>query len=848
MVPVHTKSQRGLAGAFVLGSLAATAFLVGPTPARISAAAATSSPPHIMLIVDENKAYSSAQGSPYIIGNPDAPYINGLANTYTSATQWFSNQHGSPADYLDLISGSDQGLSEGTGPPYTTPNLVDELNANHISWKAYMESMPSACYNGGTTGVYEADHNPFAYFSDYTSLCSGGNGVIPYSQSQMSTDLNSTSPPDFVWITPNICDDMHTNGGLCGTNAVVNGDTWLSTNLPTVLSSSWYASGGIIIITWDESNTADVSGGGYGTGGHIATVVISANTNGPFGSPGDHYATLRGIEEAYGVPLLGNSANPSFGDITPAFGTPVSAPPPVVTAISPTDGAQTDSALVTITGSNFGGSGFSTSDVHFGATNVAASNAYPCPGSSAGCFVVDSPRQISAYTPAGPSPGPVDVQVTTPGGTSPINVNDRYTYIAPGAYTAITPFRVCDTRSILPNNQCTGKTLGPHSTVTLQISGEHGLSGQAVPSNARAVVVNLTAIDESSTNTYVTAFPAGESVPGSSNINLSGRAVQANLAVVQLSPSGQMSVFNALGNADTIVDVQGYFAPPSAPPVAGKYHSIAPLRICDTRSNTNTECAGTTDNPLPANTWRRVRLSGVPPGTQGAGSIPSDGTAAAAVFNLTATQGTKATYLSVEPPNGNDQCPTGPPPASNLNPAAGSVLPNRVVAPLGPLQDVCVYNSLGSIDFIIDVNGWFGDGAETGTGALFYSLPPTRICDTRAGSGTPCAGKPLTSNSVETVRVLGVATMPAIGATPQPVAVVANLTGVAGTAATYLTLYPSDVATPPRASDLNPGAGVAIANLAIVGLATSGSSTGDVNLYNAVGTIGAILDVAGWFQ
>ena len=208
--------------------------------------------PHIMLIVEENKAYSSAQGSPYVIGNTtSAPYINSLASKYASTTAWFGNQHNSPGDYLDLVSGANQGYTVNTTPPYATPTLVDELNTAGISWKAYMELMPSNCYRG-TAPLYLSDHNPFVFFSDYSSLCSGGNGVVPYTKSQISTDLNSGSPPDFVWISPNVCDDMHTAGSPCGSNPLVNGDTWLSQNLPTVLSSSWYTSGGIVILTWDE--------------------------------------------------------------------------------------------------------------------------------------------------------------------------------------------------------------------------------------------------------------------------------------------------------------------------------------------------------------------------------------------------------------------------------------------------------------------------------------------------------------------------------------------------------------------------------------------------------------------
>jgi hypothetical protein len=80
------------------------------------------------------------------------------------------------------------------------------------------------------------------------------------------------------------------------------------------------------------------------------------------------------------------------------------------------------------------------------------------------------------------------------------------------------------------------------------------------------------------------------------------------------------------------------------------------------------------------------------------------------------------------------------------------------------------------------------------------------------------------------------------------VAVVANLTGVAGTASTFLALYPSDAAHRPGSSDLNPAARDVIANLAVVSLSKTAPTSGFVNLYNSVGSINAILDVAGWFQ
>jgi hypothetical protein len=95
--------------------------------------------------------------------------------------------------------------------------------------------------------------------------------------------------------------------------------------------------------------------------------------------------------------------------------------------------------------------------------------------------------------------------------------------------------------------------------------------------------------------------------------------------------------------------------------------------------------------------------------------------------------------------------------------------------------------------------------------------------------------------------VAGVDGLPAAGGSSPPVAVIANVTAVFGTAYTFFTLYPSDVSLP-NASDLNVGSGENTPNLSIVKLATTGASAGDLNLFNDKGSINAIVDVEGWFQ
>jgi acid phosphatase len=256
-----------------------------------------------MVIVMENQEYAS------VIGSSSAPYIDSLAGTYVSATNWFGVQPNSVNDYLELVSGSNQGWAVPPPPPgsFTAPTVAGELSAQGVGWKAYMEDMPSDCYTGGNVNGYMNQHNPFMWFSE---SCNGR--VVPFANNFVG-DLNLGIMPPFAFVVPNRYNDMHDG-------SVAQGDQWLSTYLPTVLSSSWYQTGGKVIITWDEGKTTQGVNGGKG-GGHVATLVISkhAQGKGAYAAGGNHYGTLRAIEEAYNVHLLGASADANNGDLTPAF-------------------------------------------------------------------------------------------------------------------------------------------------------------------------------------------------------------------------------------------------------------------------------------------------------------------------------------------------------------------------------------------------------------------------------------------------------------------------------------------------------------------------------------------------
>jgi hypothetical protein len=426
--------------------------------------------------------------------------------------------------------------------------------------------------------------------------------------------------------------------------------------------------------------------------------------------------------------------------------------------------------------------------------------------------VVNSP-----YRPAGTYPLEfVVVGYSSPGCTTPVGYYQGIStsVISNGAYTTLTPTRILDTRSGLGG----ASTVGPNSAISVAVTGSLGSPAVTIPATATAVALNVTVVDTTA-NSFLSVYPTG-AVPGISSLNWAAGQTVPNLVIVQVGTSGQVSFYNNVGRTDVLADIQGYFSPEATGSTAGSFVPLTPSRICDTRptseSGISDQCTGET---LHAGATIPVTVSGN-------GGVPVAADVSAVVANVTVVNTSTDGFLSVYPG-------TTIPGVSNLNWRTGETVANRAIVKLSS-GDLTVYNNVGTTDVIIDVDGYITTSAAApSTETLFTPITPTRVLDTVTGGGTLGAGLTLTQ------QFSGNAALSPFGGAATAVAM--NVTAVAGSKASYLTVYPSGAT--PNASDINWAAGATVPNFDLAAL----SSTGLVTAYNSVGTVNIIMDAFGYF-
>lgn len=288
---------------------------------------------HVFVIMMENTGYNA------LIGNPNAPWINAAAGKYGLATNYFGVTHPSQPNYIASTSGSTNGVPDDNDITINVPNIVDQLEGNGKTWKAYMQSL-SLCATKVDhmcgDQLYERKHNPFVSYLDVQSNPARMANIVDLSQ--LSTDLATGNVPNYVWISPDQCNDMHgrSTAGACNfgnvQGLISTGDTFLKNTVGSIMSSSAWTGNSAIFVTWDESDFTGSGPFGFGDtrgccdanpgGGHVVSIVISHSDHSARTSSVayNHYSLLRTIQDGWQLGCLGftcDTANvPAMSDLT----------------------------------------------------------------------------------------------------------------------------------------------------------------------------------------------------------------------------------------------------------------------------------------------------------------------------------------------------------------------------------------------------------------------------------------------------------------------------------------------------------------------------------------------------
>ena len=262
-----------------------------------------------------------------------------------------------------------------------------------------------------------------------------------------------------------------------------------------------------------------------------------------------------------------------------------------------------------------------------------------------------------------------------------------------GRYHPVAPFRIYDSRN-------GGGSLGPGGTRDLQVAG---VAGSGVPATGvAAAVINVT-VDRTTSQSFLTVFPTGSQRPATSTLNWPPGKTIANLTEVALGAGGQVTVFNAAGSTDVILDVEGWVGVPGPAAPDGLFNPLLPARVLDTRNAIGVPASA----PIGPGASIDVQVTG-------RGGVPVGGVEAV-VLNLTATNATVQSFLTAYPAGG------ARPGTSNVNFYPGSSVPNRAVVRLGTGGQVWRKTVAGLTELV--GHPWIRQAASTPSPTSMDGLP-----------------------------------------------------------------------------------------------------------------------------
>jgi len=255
---------------------------------------------HIVIIMFENQEFDN------VIGNSDMPTFNKLANEDTLLTQYYAVRHPSLPNYIALMSGDTFGITENCTDCFIdAPSLPDLIEASGRTWKTYQEDMPEPCFVGSEDN-YEQKHNPFIYFDPIRldkARCE--RSIVPFSALQ--ADIEAGTLANFIFITPNICNDGHD----CSLDVA---DRWLGNQLDIIIPALEKDGPNYLLVMMFEEGDSDAACCGLpedDAGGRVPVVFLSPQVKDAFqdDTPYSHYSLLRTIADAWGLKYLGHATD-----------------------------------------------------------------------------------------------------------------------------------------------------------------------------------------------------------------------------------------------------------------------------------------------------------------------------------------------------------------------------------------------------------------------------------------------------------------------------------------------------------------------------------------------------------
>jgi hypothetical protein len=283
--------SRRLAAALALIALIAVLALYPPDPAS------TLTPPsRVAVLVLENRSFEQ------VIGNRSAPFLNRLAHRYALATDYYAVGHRSLPNYIALTGGDTNGIVDNcTTCDTERANLLNELDAAHVSWRAYFEGLRPGSSLIGRTRDYNPHYDPFGYYERVEGSATARARIGNFTQ--LRHDLARGRLPRFSWIAPDVFHDGHSA-------SLAAADRWAAKTVPRIIRD--LGPRGVLYVLWDEGPNSDLRGpDGTLGGGRIPLIAAggAARRHATDGVPANHYALLKTIETQLKVPLLRNAAH-----------------------------------------------------------------------------------------------------------------------------------------------------------------------------------------------------------------------------------------------------------------------------------------------------------------------------------------------------------------------------------------------------------------------------------------------------------------------------------------------------------------------------------------------------------